>query len=82
MTTPKQVCVKWLDACSVDKWHDKKAIETQQMFHPILVLNTGFLILNNEERVVLGTSYRADSRLYQYIFVIPKTSVQEIKEVK
>jgi len=82
MTTPKQVCVKWLDACSIDKWYDKETIEKEKIFKPIIVLNTGFLILNNEERVVLGTSYRADSRLFQYIFVIPKTSVQEIKEIK
>ena len=76
---PKAVLVTWVDAVSHDPWVDIEEIKNQEV-HTIHTL--GFLLSEDDRKIVLAASWDVDNEHVASTWSIPKTWLMApVKEI-
>ncbi len=74
----KVAYVVWCDAVSVDDWTEREEAETEYMH---TIHSVGFVIRQDEERIILALNHDQNSdKVAQYI-VIPRAWVKSYREI-
>jgi hypothetical protein len=68
----KKVIVTWIDAVSEDSWTD---IEEAKKIHPPTMKTLGYLLHQDEHRIVVAASYDEENHSVASIYSIPLTWV-------
>lgn len=74
----KSVLVTWVDACSQDAWEDLK---TAKELAPHEIKTLGWLIFEDDIRVVVSTSYDRERGAVAGTWSIPKAWLVDIQEI-
>ena len=74
----KLVSVTWLDAVSCDSW---ESISDAQKLNPATMITLGFLLHDDDDKVVIAASYDQDNESVARTYAIPKSWVLSIKEI-
>ncbi len=72
----KVVSVKWIDSRMDDCW---QGAEEAKGFNPELACSVGFLLCEDEEKVVLVQTFGKDN--VQGLIAIPKVCIKDMKEM-
>jgi len=75
---PKAVVVTWFDAVSHDPWEEINDVKDQEV-HTIQTL--GFLLTEDDRKLVLAASWDQDNESVASTWTIPKTWLLEVKEI-
>ena len=70
----KKVEVTWLDACS----HDDVVSVTSHELQPITMVTVGWLMLEDEEKLVIARDLLVGEECGNRVLVVPKAVVQSI----
>lgn len=74
----KQILVTWFDAVSQDEWTD---IEEAKKLEPHVITTLGWLVFEDEKRLVVSCSHDKEREAVASSWAIPKSWVVEIKEI-
>lgn len=75
----KAVIVKWLDAVSHDPWEE---IPDAKQIEPHVIQSLGWLVEEDERKVVIAGSWDIEREGVASIWSIPKNWLIELKEIK
>ena len=78
-TFMKLVSVTWLDAVSCDSW---EPILDARNLKPARMVTIGFLLHEDDDKVVLSASYDEENQSVASTYAIPKSWVLSIKEIE
>ena len=73
------VCVEWEDAWSDSAWHTTQD-GLEKALVPVVVKSTGWVVIENDEAIVLASSICADG--YGGLERIPNGMIREVRELR
>lgn len=74
----KIIYLKWKDAT----FYNNEYIEENEKVNLLILEECGFLVYEDEEKVVFATSYESGEKRWKFVHAVPKVNIIEKKIVE
>lgn len=75
------VVIEWQDPTSVGGWIWKDKLASEFKKHPVMCYTVGWIVKENEEKIMVAGSIMVGRAQYGELFIIPKSCIISITQL-